>query len=311
MLTGLSTPSAGEVLWHGKPIRDEPPNVSIVFQSFALFPWLTVFENVEAPLKARGVAAEERRKRSLKVLDTVGLDGFETAYPKELSGGMKQRVGFARALVVEPEDPVHGRAVFRARRADGGEPARRAAGAVAEPKIQTRAIFIVTHNIEEAVLLADRVIVLGKNPGAHPHGFSRRTAASARPQGARRFVEYVDYIYKVLTKPEAEPDGGDRPAWTARGGREVSDDSPRALGRDQRTARNSDRSKRAHRSLPFGRRTGSGDRRPVADRRSGFAAGVLEGRRGRRRDHTRRAPFRRGRDSHAEADRSARRPSAA
>ena len=74
-----------------------------VFQSFALFPWLTVLENVEAPLEARGVAAVERRKRALRMLDTVGLDGFETAYPKELSGGMKQRVGFARALVVEPE----------------------------------------------------------------------------------------------------------------------------------------------------------------------------------------------------------------
>ena len=79
------------------------PNVSIVFQSFALFPWLTVLENVEAPLVARGMGAIERHKRALKMIDTVGLDGFETAYPKELSGGMKQRVGFARALVVEPE----------------------------------------------------------------------------------------------------------------------------------------------------------------------------------------------------------------
>jgi NitT/TauT family transport system ATP-binding protein len=103
MLTGLSIPSSGEVLWHGKPVSGEPPNVAIVFQSFALFPWLNVLENVEAPLEARGIGAIERRKRALKMLDTVGLDGFETAYPKELSGGMKQRVGFARALVVEPE----------------------------------------------------------------------------------------------------------------------------------------------------------------------------------------------------------------
>jgi NitT/TauT family transport system ATP-binding protein len=91
MLTGLSTPSAGEVLWHGKPVANQSPNVSIVFQSFALFPWLTVLENVEAPLKARAVAEIPRRKRSLKILETVGLDGFEAAYPKELSGGMKQR----------------------------------------------------------------------------------------------------------------------------------------------------------------------------------------------------------------------------
>src|SRR5580658_5956888 len=103
MLAGLSQPSGGEVLWHGKPISTVRINVSIVFQSFALFPWLTVLENVEAPLRARGLAPEERRERSLKILDTVGLDGFQAAYPKELSGGMRQRVGFARALVVEPE----------------------------------------------------------------------------------------------------------------------------------------------------------------------------------------------------------------
>src|SRR5258708_6964220 len=90
MLTGLSEPSAGEVLWHGKPLDHEPPNVAVVFQSFALFPWLTVIDNVEAPLKAVGVNPTHRHKRALKILDTVGLDGFETAYPKELSGGMKQ-----------------------------------------------------------------------------------------------------------------------------------------------------------------------------------------------------------------------------
>ena len=103
MLTGLSAPSSGEVLWHGKPLDGQIPHVSIVFQSFALFPWLTVLENVEAPLAARGMQAIERHKRALRMIDVVGLDGFETAYPKELSGGMKQRVGFARALVVEPE----------------------------------------------------------------------------------------------------------------------------------------------------------------------------------------------------------------
>src|SRR5271154_893698 len=103
MLSGLSTPSAGEVLWHGKPIGSVQINVSIVFQSFALFPWLTVLENVEAPLKARGIEPDDRRESSMRILDTVGLDGFQAAYPKELSGGMRQRVGFARALAVEPE----------------------------------------------------------------------------------------------------------------------------------------------------------------------------------------------------------------
>ena len=89
MLSGLSTPTAGQVYWHQKPIAEAEINVSIVFQSFALFPWLPVLENVEAPLQARGVEPEVRRARSMKMLDTVGLDGFEAAYPKELSGGMK------------------------------------------------------------------------------------------------------------------------------------------------------------------------------------------------------------------------------
>ena len=132
MLTGLSTPSAGQVYWHGKPIAQAEINVSIVFQSFALFPWLTVLENVEAPLQARGVTPEERRERSMKMLDTVGLDGFEAAYPKELSGGMRQRVGFARALGRRAGSALHGRAIFRARRADRREPAQRTAGAVGQ-----------------------------------------------------------------------------------------------------------------------------------------------------------------------------------
>jgi ABC-type nitrate/sulfonate/bicarbonate transport system ATPase subunit len=103
MLSGLAAPSAGEVLWHGKPLGEANPNAAIVFQSFALFPWLTVLENVEVPLLARGMKHVERQRRALRMLHSVGLNGFETAYPKELSGGMKQRVGFARALAVEPE----------------------------------------------------------------------------------------------------------------------------------------------------------------------------------------------------------------
>ena len=165
MLTGLSKPSSGEVLWHGKPMDGQIPNVSIVFQSFALFPWLTVLENVEAPLVARAMGAIERHKRALKMIDTVGLDGFETAYPKELSGGMKQRVGFARALVVEPEvlfmdEPFSALDVLTAEnlRSELLE-------LWLNKKMPTTSIFIVTHNIEEAVLLADRVIVLGRNPG--------------------------------------------------------------------------------------------------------------------------------------------------
>src|SRR5215468_7684449 len=152
MLTGLSPTSAGSVYWHGQPVEGEAPNVSIVFQSFALFPWLTVIENVEAPLEARGVAPIERHKRALRILDAVGLDGFESAYPKELSGGMKQRVGVARALDVLTAETLRGELLEL----------------WLGHKIPTRAIFIVTHNIEEAVVLADRIIVLGRNP-AHIH----------------------------------------------------------------------------------------------------------------------------------------------
>ncbi len=201
MLSGLSRPSAGKVYWHGKPISDAEINVSIVFQSFALFPWLTVFENVEAPLKARGVPPEERRTRSMKMLDTVGLDGFEAAYPKELSGGMRQRVGFARALVVEPEvlfmdEPFSALDVLTAEnlRSELLE-------LWANKTMPTKSVFIVTHNIEEAVLLADRIIVLGRNPG-HIRTDFRVQLAQPRDRKAEAFTQLVDYIYKVLTRPD-------------------------------------------------------------------------------------------------------------
>jgi NitT/TauT family transport system ATP-binding protein len=204
MLSGLSTPSAGQVYWHGKPIAGEEINVSIVFQSFALFPWLTVLENVEAPLQARGVAPDERRERSLKMLDTVGLDGFEAAYPKELSGGMKQRVGFARALVVEPEvlfmdEPFSALDVLTAEnlRSELLE-------LWANKTMPTKAVFIVTHNIEEAVLLADRIIVLGRNPG-HIRTDFRVQLPQPRERKAEAFTQLVDYIYKVLTQPDKAP----------------------------------------------------------------------------------------------------------
>jgi NitT/TauT family transport system ATP-binding protein len=206
MLTGLSTPSAGEVFWHEKPIATVDVNVSIVFQSFALFPWLTVLENVEAVLKARGMEADERRRRSLKMLDTVGLDGFQAAYPKELSGGMRQRVGFARALVVEPEvlfmdEPFSALDVLTA------ENLRSELLELWQNNtIPTRSVFIVTHNIEEAVLLADRIIVLGRNPGRVRTDF-KVTLTHPRDRKAAPFTALVDYVYKVLTQPdEAPPD---------------------------------------------------------------------------------------------------------
>lgn len=201
MLTGLAPASAGTVYWHGQPVRDESPNVSIVFQSFALFPWLTVIENVEAPLEARGMAPLERHKRALRILDAVGLDGFESAYPKELSGGMKQRVGVARALVVEPEvlfmdEPFSALDVLTAETLRG-----ELLELWLDHKIPTRAIFIVTHNIEEAVVLADRIIVLGRNP-AHIHADFSVNIPQPRDRKAPHFVELVDSIYRVLTKPD-------------------------------------------------------------------------------------------------------------
>jgi NitT/TauT family transport system ATP-binding protein len=204
MLTGLSKPSAGEVLWHGNPVAEQAPNVSIVFQSFALFPWLTVLENVEAPLKACGIGEIPRRKRSLKILETVGLDGFEGAYPKELSGGMKQRVGFARALVVEPEvlfmdEPFSALDVLTAENLRG-----ELLELWANKSIPTRAVYIVTHNIEEAVLLADRIVVLGRNPGRIRTDF-QVGLPQPRDRKSPAFLQIVDYVYKVLTQPDAAP----------------------------------------------------------------------------------------------------------
>jgi len=219
MLTGLSPTSGGTVFWHGQPVRDESPNVSIVFQSFALFPWLTVLENVEAPLEARGVPDVERHKRALRIIDSVGLDGFESAYPKELSGGMKQRVGVARALVVEPEvlfmdEPFSALDVLTAETLRG-ELMELWLG----KKIPTRAIFIVTHNIEEAVILADRIIVLGRNP-AHIHAEFSVNMPYPRDRKDVRFTELVDLIYKALTQqdhPESPLAEQHRAANAARG----------------------------------------------------------------------------------------------
>jgi NitT/TauT family transport system ATP-binding protein len=203
MLSGLAAPTAGEVLWHGKPMSESSPNVAIVFQSFALFPWLSVLENVEGPLLARGMSHFERHRRAMRALASVGLHGFESAYPKELSGGMKQRVGFARALAVEPEilfmdEPFSALDVLTAENLRG-----ELLELWLAKKIPTRSIFIVTHNIEEAVLLADRIIVLGRNPARIRADF-RVPLQHPRDRKSASFVLYVDYIYKVMTQPELE-----------------------------------------------------------------------------------------------------------
>jgi NitT/TauT family transport system ATP-binding protein len=201
MLAGLTPPSAGEVLWHGKPLVESSPNTAIVFQSFALFPWLTVLENVEAPLLAGGMKRVERHRRALRTLNSVGLRGFEAAYPKELSGGMRQRVGFARALAVEPEvlfmdEPFSALDVLTAEnlRSELME-------LWLQKKIPTRSIFLVTHNIEEAVLLADRIVVLGRNPAKIRADF-QLPFPQPRERGSAEFLLYVDYIYKLMTQPD-------------------------------------------------------------------------------------------------------------
>jgi len=165
IITGLAEASAGEVLYRGQALHGVNPYATIVFQSFALYPWLTVQQNVELALKARGVPERERKPRALRLIDMVGLDGFESAYPRELSGGMRQKVGFARALAVEPEllcldEPFSALDVLSADALRG-----ELLELWLNKAIPTKAILMVTHNIEEAVYLADRIVVMDKEPG--------------------------------------------------------------------------------------------------------------------------------------------------
>jgi len=205
IITGLQRPAEGRVLYRGEPLKGVNPKAAIVFQTFALFPWLTVFENVDLALKVRGVPEKIRSAKTLDLIDRVGLDGFETAYPRELSGGMRQKVGFARAMAVEPEllcldepfsalDPLSAEALR-------GELLELWTGGA----IPTRAILMVSHNIDEAVFMADRIVVMDKDPGrivatleiGLPHPRDRKS-----PQ----FQAMVDQVYSILagqTQPEA------------------------------------------------------------------------------------------------------------
>ncbi len=165
IIAGLVKPSSGAAMCRGEPIDGPPRGVAMVFQSFALFPWLTVLENVELGLDALRVAKAEQRKRALAAIDLIGLDGFESAYPKELSGGMRQRVGFARALVVHPDlllmdEPFSALDVLTAEtlRTD-------IIDLWIEGRLPMKSVLMVTHNIEEAVLMCDRILVFSSNPG--------------------------------------------------------------------------------------------------------------------------------------------------
>lgn len=204
IIAGLQKPTAGRVLYRGKPLQGVNPYASIVFQTFALFPWLTVQENVEVALQARGVPAKLRAARAVDLLDRVGLDGFETAYPRELSAGMRQKVGFARAMAVEPEllcldEPFSSLDVLSADALRGELLELWLSG-----NIPTRAMLMVTHDIEEAVFMAGRVILMEKSPGRVITDISI-PLAQPRAKKEPRFLEIVDRIYSILagqTQPE-------------------------------------------------------------------------------------------------------------
>jgi NitT/TauT family transport system ATP-binding protein len=199
IVAGLMTPTSGTVTYCGGPVAGPCAGVALVFQTFALFPWLTVLENVEAGLEALGVPEPEMRRRALAAIDTIGLDGFESAYPRELSGGMRQRVGFARALVVNPtillmDEPFSALDVLTAEtlRTDLLELWH-------EKKLPIKSVLMVTHNIEEAVLMCNRILVFSSNPG-RVIAEIKVTLPYPRNRFDPAFREMVDDIYTRMTQ---------------------------------------------------------------------------------------------------------------
>ncbi len=199
IVSGLLVPTAGRVTWRGAPVTGPADGVAMVFQSFALFPWLTVQQNVELGLEAQGIARDERERRSEAAIDLIGLGGYENAYPKELSGGMRQRVGLARALVVQPDlllmdEPFSALDVLTAEtlRTD-------LIDLWTEGKLPLKSILMVTHNIEEAVLMCDRILVFSSNPGRVA---SEMAVPFAHPRNRLdpAFRQLVDDIYAVMTR---------------------------------------------------------------------------------------------------------------
>ncbi len=198
IIAGLVPPTSGTVTYRGKPVIAPVAGIAMVFQSFALMPWLNVLENVELGLEAQGVSREERRHRAIEAIDIIGLDGFESAFPRELSGGMRQRVGFARALVINPDvllmdEPFSALDVLTAEnlKSDLLELWK-------EKKTNTNGILLVTHNIEEAATLADRIVIFGNDPG-YIRAELPVTLPQPRDPESPEFRALVDKIYTLMT----------------------------------------------------------------------------------------------------------------
>src|SRR5579871_6268612 len=210
LIAGLSEPSGGEVRYLGRPVAGPAEGIAMVFQSFALFPWLTVYENVALGLEALHVARDETRSRSLAAIDLIGLDGFESAYPRELSGGMRQRVGFARALVVHPnillmDEPFSALDVLTAEtlRNDFLD-------LWCEGQLPIKSVLLVTHNIEEAVQMCDRLLIFSTHPG---RVVSEIPVDLPKPRRVLdpRYIALVDRVYaEMTTRPAGEQRPGAR-----------------------------------------------------------------------------------------------------
>jgi len=197
MIVGLDRPSRGEILYRGRPVQDVTDKLAIVFQSFALLPWLTVIDNVVLGLEARNVPRAEREKIANKYIDKVGLDGFEDAYPRELSRGMKQRVGIARALTVEPEllcmdEPFSALDAFTAQNLR-----EELLDLWLDVTLPVKSVLMVTHGIEEAVFMADRVLVLSRRP-AQIIADVKIELSRPRNMKDEAFSQVVDRIYSML-----------------------------------------------------------------------------------------------------------------
>jgi NitT/TauT family transport system ATP-binding protein len=198
IIAGILRPTQGRVWFDGSPLSGVNRKASVVFQSFALFPWVTVVENVALGLEARGMGLRERVKRAEKYIDLVGLSGYERAFPRELSRGMKQLVGLARALAVEPallcmDEPFSALDVLTARSMRD-----LVLDLWSSPEVPTRSILLVTHSIEEAVLMSDRVVVLRTNPGRIAEVVAIESMPRPRRMELPAVRETIDRMYGLL-----------------------------------------------------------------------------------------------------------------